>query len=47
MILKFAQSRIKLYEKWFENITKKRLNEIILKQGAEYITMGELVSKKI
>ncbi len=46
MILKIAQSRIKLYEKWFKNITKKRLNEIILKQGAEYVTMGEIVSKK-
>lgn len=46
MILEIAQSRIKLYQKWFKNITKKRLNEIILKQGAEYVTMGEIVSKK-
>ena len=46
MILEIAQSRLKLYEKWFKNITKKRLNEIILKQGAEYVTMGEIISKK-
>ena len=46
IISEIAQSRIGLYEKWFKNITKKRLNEIILKQGAEYISMGEMVSKK-
>ena len=46
IILEIAQSRIKLYEKWFKNITKKRLNEIITKQGAEYATMGDMVSKK-
>ena len=46
IVAEIAQSRIKLYEKWFKNITKKRLNEIILKQGAEYTTMGDFVSKK-
>ena len=46
IISEIAQSRIGLYEKWFKNITKKRLNEIVLKQGAEYISMGEMVSKK-
>ena len=46
IISEIAQSRIKLYEKWFKNITKKRLYEIVLKQGAEYISMGEMVSKK-
>ena len=46
VISEIAQSRIRLYEKWFKNITKKRLNEIITKQGAEYATMGDIVSKK-
>jgi len=46
VISEIAQSRIKLYEKWFKNITKKRLNEIITKQGAEYATMGDMVSNK-
>lgn len=45
-VSEIAQSRKKLYEKWFKNITKKRLNEIITKQGAEYTTMGDIVSKK-
>ena len=46
IISEIAQSRLKLYEKWFKNITEKRLNEIILKQGAEYTTMGDIVTKK-
>ena len=46
IISEIAQSRIKLYEKWFKNITKKRLYEIIIRQGAEYTTMGDFVSKK-
>lgn len=46
LISEIAQSRLKLYEKWFKNITKKRLNEIILKQGAEYTTMGDMVTNK-
>ena len=46
IISEIAQSRLKLYEKWFKNITKKRLNEIILKQGAEYTTMGDMVTNK-
>ena len=46
IISEIAQSRIGLYEKWFKNITKKRLNKIVLKQGAEYTSMGEMVSTK-
>ena len=46
IISEIAQSRLKLYEKWFKNITKKRLNEIILKQGAEYTSMGDMVTSK-
>ena len=46
IISEIGQSRLKLYEKWFKNITKKRLNEIILKQGAEYTSMGDMVTSK-
>ena len=46
LMLEIANSRIKLYEKWFGKITKKKLEEIIIKQGAEYATMGDMVSKK-
>ena len=42
-----ANSRSMLYSSWFPNYNKKQHKNLVIKQGAEYATMGDLFSKKI
>lgn len=45
-ILKILKSRMGLYSNWFPNLKKKDYINLILNQGAEYTTMGDLFYKK-
>ena len=45
-ILKILESRMGLYSNWFPNLKKKDYVNLILNQGAEYTTMGDLFHKK-
>jgi hypothetical protein len=45
-VLKILESRMGLYSNWFPNLKKKDYINLILNQGAEYTTMGDLFHKK-
>ena len=36
-----------LYSSWFPKFNKKQHKNLVIKQGAEYASMGDLFSKKI
>ena len=46
IILKILESRMNLYSNWFPNLKKEDYINLILNQGAEYATMGDLFYKK-
>ena len=39
------ESRKQLYIRWFGNISKRKMKDILLAQGAEYALMGYLINK--
>jgi hypothetical protein len=45
-VLKILESRMDLYRNWFPNLKNENYINIILNQGAEYTTMGDLFYKK-
>jgi hypothetical protein len=45
-VLNILQSRMALYENWFPNLKNQDYINIILNQGAEYTTMGDLFYEK-
>jgi len=45
-VLEILESRINLYSNWFPGFKKKDYVNLILSQGAEYSTMGDLFNKK-
>jgi hypothetical protein len=45
-VLKILESRMILYSNWFPNLKKKDYINLILNQGAEYSTMGDLFHKE-
>ena len=40
-------SRMELYKSWYPDLDEKQYLNLLIKQGAEYTTMGEIFSKKI
>ena len=36
-----------LYKSWYPNLNKKKYINLLIKQGAEYTSMGDLFSEKI
>ena len=46
LILDIANSRSLLYSSWFPNHDIKLHKDLVIKQGAEYASMGDLFSKK-
>ena len=45
-VSKILESRMELYSNWFPDLKKKDYVNLILNQGAEYSTMGDLFNKK-
>ncbi len=46
-IEEIARSRSMLYSSWFPEYNKLQHKNLVIKQGAEYASMGDLFSKKI
>ena len=44
-ILEIAESRSHLYSSWFPSLEKSDYLDLVIEQGAEYTTMGDLFSK--
>ena len=44
-VLEIAESRAHLYASWFPTLDKSKYLEIVIEQGAEYTTMGDLFYK--
>lgn len=47
LIFDILSSRMDLYKSWYPNLNKKKYIDLLIKQGAEYTSMGDLFSKKI
>ena len=45
-IEEIVRSRAMLYSSWFPNLNKENYNKLVVKQGAEYTSMGDLFKKK-
>lgn len=45
-INEITASRTALYSSWFPNYDEEEYKKIVIKQGAEYLTMGQLFQKK-
>lgn len=45
LIVQISNSRSMLYSSWFPNLKKSEYNKLVIKQGAEYSTMGDLIKK--
>ena len=45
-VLEIVESRAHLYASWFPTLDKSKYLEIVIEQGAEYTTMGDLFYKK-
>ena len=41
-----VNSRSMLYSSWFPNLSRDFYKKLVIKQGAEYVSMGDLFSKK-
>ena len=41
-----VRSRAMLYSSWFPNLNRESYSRLVVKQGAEYTSMGDLFSKK-
>ena len=46
-IYEILSSRMELYKSWYPNLNKKKYMDLVVSQGAEYATMGDLFYKKI
>lgn len=46
-INEILSSRMDLYKSWYPNLDEKEYLNLLIKQGAEYKTMGEIFKKKI
>jgi hypothetical protein len=46
-IYEILSSRMELYKSWYPNLDKKKYIDLLVSQGAEYATMGDLYCKKI
>ncbi len=46
MIVQISNSRSMLYGSWFPNLDANDYNGLVIKQGAEYSTMSDLIKKK-
>ena len=47
LIFDILSSRMDLYKSWYPNLNKKKYIDLLIKQGAEYTSMGDLFSEKI
>ena len=47
MILDILSSRMDLYKSWYPDLDEKDYINLLIKQGAEYTSMGDIISKKI
>ena len=47
LIFDILSSRMDLYKSWYPNLNKKKYINLLIKQGAEYTSMGDLFSEKI
>ena len=45
-ILFILQSRMDLYKNWYPNLKEKEYLSLLIKQGAEYASMGDIFFKK-
>ena len=45
-VLEIVESRAHLYASWFPTLEKNQYLDIVIEQGAEYTTMGDLFFKK-
>ena len=45
-IEEIVRSRAMLYSSWFPNLNRQSYNKLVVKQGAEYTSMGDLFLKK-
>ena len=46
LVLDILLSRMDLYKSWYPNLNEKDYLSLLIKQGAEYTSMGEIISKK-
>ena len=46
-IYEILSSRMQLYKSWYPDLNEKKYLELLVSQGAEYTTMGDLFVKKI
>ena len=47
LVLDILSSRMDLYKSWYPDLNEKDYLSLLIKQGAEYTSMGEIISKKI
>ena len=47
LLLKILESRLDLYKSWYPNLNRKKYLNLLIKQGAEYTSMGDIFSEKI
>lgn len=47
LLLKILESRLDLYKSWYPNLNRKKYLNLLIKQGAEYTSMGDIFSDKI
>ena len=47
ILLDILSSRMDLYKSWYPHLNKKNYIDLLIKQGAEYTSMGDLFSEKI
>jgi len=46
LIEQISNSRAMLYSSWFPNLKKEKYNDLVIQQGAEYASMGDMFYKK-
>ena len=47
LLLNILESRLDLYKSWYPNLNRKKYLNLLIKQGAEYTSMGDIFSDKI
>jgi len=45
LIVQISNSRAMLYSSWFPNLKENEYNKLVMRQGAEYSTMADLINK--
>ena len=46
LINEITSSRTALYSSWFPDMNESNYNKLVIKQGSEYTSMGDLFTKK-